>query len=193
LYYICNVKHSKVRHTIIETASKLFYSKGYNSTGINEVIAESGIAKATLYNHFRSKDELCVAYLEYKNTHFLESINSFVNGLPEKSSKILGLFGFLRSFFNEDGFNGCWCINTIAEIPEENLLIRNEIQEQKKGLMTFIEGLLIDAYPKQSKNNLALLTQQIYVLYEGAVAESNLHNAIWPVDAAESICKAILP
>ena len=53
LLYIWIVKNSIVKNRIIETASSLFYKNGYNSTGINEIISESGIAKATLYNHFK--------------------------------------------------------------------------------------------------------------------------------------------
>ena len=49
------MKHAEVRNRIIETASDLFYRNGYNSTGINQIIAEAGIAKATLYNHFKSE------------------------------------------------------------------------------------------------------------------------------------------
>jgi len=73
------MKHSAVRQTIIETASDLFYHNGYNLTGINEVIQEAGIAKATLYNHFKSKDDLCSAYLTHKHTLFLTSFDTYVN------------------------------------------------------------------------------------------------------------------
>jgi len=49
---------------ILDVASDLFYRQGYRATGINEVIKESGVAKATFYNHFPTKDDLCYAYLE---------------------------------------------------------------------------------------------------------------------------------
>lgn len=186
------MKHNQVRHTIIETASQLFYANGYNRTGINEVIAESGVAKATLYNHFRSKDELCQAYLDHRNTHFMKAIRAFVAPLAVGKEQILGVFGFLKSFYNEDGFNGCWCINTIAEIPEDNSIIRTEIQKQKNGLMLFMETLLEAAYPELMPKERDKLAKKVYLLYEGAVAESNLHNAIWPVEAAEELCALLL-
>ena len=62
LFYICDVRKSDIRENIVKTASELFYRNGYNSTGINEIIRESGIAKATLYNHFKSKEDLCLSY-----------------------------------------------------------------------------------------------------------------------------------
>ena len=53
------------RRKILETASRLFYLQGYNATGINQIIEESGVAKATLYEHYRSKEDLLLAYLEF--------------------------------------------------------------------------------------------------------------------------------
>ena len=131
LFYICIVKHSEIQHRIIETASSLFYKNGYNSTGINEIISDAGIAKATLYNHFKSKEDICVAYLRYKNTSFQNDIKAFATSKKKGPEQILALFDFLLLFFNEQGFNGCWCIKTIAEISKENQSIRTEIQRQK--------------------------------------------------------------
>ena len=54
-----------IEEHLIETASELFYKQGYSLTGINEVIKEANIAKATLYNYYKSKDELCVEFLRY--------------------------------------------------------------------------------------------------------------------------------
>ena len=51
------------RERIIATANELFYRQGYHQTGINQIIEESGVAKATFYSNFKSKEELCVEYL----------------------------------------------------------------------------------------------------------------------------------
>ncbi|MEM6772989.1 MAG: helix-turn-helix domain-containing protein, partial [Bacteroidota bacterium] len=64
---------AKTHLHIIKTASRLFYDKGYNLTGINEIIAEAGIAKATLYSHFKSKEDLCLAYLNYRDENLIKS------------------------------------------------------------------------------------------------------------------------
>ncbi|MGB5338112.1 MAG: TetR/AcrR family transcriptional regulator, partial [Gammaproteobacteria bacterium] len=61
------------RARILETASDLFAAQGYRATGVNEVIEKSGVAKATFYNHFPSKDELCLAYLKTRNDFELDS------------------------------------------------------------------------------------------------------------------------
>ncbi len=186
------MKHSLVKQNIIETAADLFYQKGYNRTGINEIIKEAGIAKATLYNHFKSKDDICLAYLKYKNDAFIKNITAFVATKPQGKEQCMAIFDFLRLFFEDSSFNGCWCINTISEIPRENESIRESIQAQKRGFMTFIENVVAHNLPLKTPKEQALLAKHIYILYEGAISESHLHQDSWPIDSAREFCQQIL-
>ncbi|MEN0003406.1 MAG: TetR/AcrR family transcriptional regulator [Bacteroidota bacterium] len=183
---------SDIKQHITETASLLFYKNGYNSTGINEIIASAGIAKATLYNHFKSKEDICIAYLQFKNTTFLEDIASFCEAKPKGISQLIGLFDFLQAFFQDRDFNGCWCIKTVAEIPKDNERIRNEIQMQKNAFLRIIERLVHTNISGFSKEKVSSISRQIYLLYEGAVAESHLHQSDWPIKEAKQICHLIL-
>lgn len=186
------MKHSEIRKKIIETASRLFYENGYNSTGINEIISEAGIAKATLYNHFKSKQDICIAYLQYKNDTFLKDISVFSKKNKEGKDQILSLFDFLATFFKDRDFNGCWCIKTVAEIPKEEETIRAEIQHQKLLFIRFIEGLVSKTYPNKNYKLIEQITKQVYLLYESAVSESHLHQNKWPIYAAKDICEKIV-
>lgn len=123
------MKHSEIKSRIIETASFLFYKNGYNSTGINEIISEAGIAKAALYNHFKSKEDICLAYLKFKDTNFISDIDAFVSSRQVGKEQLLAMFDFLKLFFQNEDFNGCWCVKTVSEIPSNNVTIRNEIQK----------------------------------------------------------------
>lgn len=185
------MKHSLVRHTIIETASRLFYEKGYNLTGINEIIKEAGIAKATLYSHFKSKEDICIAYLQYKDQLFFEQLKPFLEAYPEGQERILGLFDFLAAFYAGADFNGCWCLNTISEIPQDNKRIRKVIQHGKSTLIQYIEELVTQEAPKDQETVKAL-ARQIYVLYEGGLSESHLHQDPWPIHTAHNLCKKLI-
>ncbi len=186
------MKHSAVRQTIIDTASDLFYNNGYNLTGINEVIKEAGIAKATLYSHFKSKDELCSAYLQHKHGTFLEAFDTYVNDVPKGKKRITAIFDFLKEFYESEGFNGCWCINTISEIPKEKIELRTEIKNQKNEFRDVLLNIIKDSLPELKPKKKKELANQIYLLYEGAVSESFLHGEVWPIDSAQSICKILL-
>jgi AcrR family transcriptional regulator len=186
------MKHSLVRKNIINTASNLFYQKGYNLTGINEIIKETGIAKATLYNHFKSKDDICIAYLKNINSSFLKDIKEYTLEKPKGKKQLLALFDFLKAFFYDKEFNGCWCINTVSEIPRDNSSIRNEIQNQKNLFLELITDLVLNNYAKKSTKEANVLAKQVYLMYESAVSESHLHLNVWPIDIAKKICSKIL-
>ncbi len=186
------MKHSLVRQHIIETASNLFYRNGYNLTGINEIIKEAGIAKATLYNHFASKEDICLAYLNYRNETFKTDIKSFVDNAKEGKDQLFALFHFLQEFFDQKDFNGCWCLNTVAEIPQKNQKIRKEIQKQKEEFILFIKGIVEKNYNQNSDQKNEALAKQIYLLYESSISESKLHQNKWPIHAGLSLCEKIL-
>ena len=186
------MKHSEIKNRIIETASDLFYRNGYNSTGINEIISESGIAKATLYNHFKSKDDICLAYLKFKNTTFLNDIEAFCLTKKEGKSQILAIFDFLQLFFKDKDFNGCWCIKTVSEIPREKEIIRNEIQHQKNLFIALIAKLITNNLENLTQNQIDTLARQTYLLYESAVGESHLHQSDWPITETKNLCSQIM-
>ena len=73
------MRKTNIKQQIIDVASELFYKQGYNTTGVNEIIAKSEIAKATLYHHFKSKEDICIAYLEKRHNLFLNSFKEFVS------------------------------------------------------------------------------------------------------------------
>lgn len=186
------MKHSLVRETIIETASDLFYQKGYNLTGINEIIKEAGIAKATLYSHFKSKEEICLAYLNHKNNTFVVSIDEFVSKHNGGRAQLLALFDFLVEFYNDKQFNGCWCLNTISELPKHDENIRSAIQRQKMDFLELIKRIITFGYGDMDDSQKESLTRRIYLLYESAISESYVHRERWPITEAKKICEILV-
>ena len=183
---------TQLRDRIIQTAAELFYQNGYNSTGINEIIAKSGIAKATLYSHFKSKEDLCLSYLQHMNVKFLDSIKEFCFSKPASMQRVLSIFDYLEEFFDDRQFNGCWCIKTVAEIPKDNTKIRAEIQNQKGQFIELLKELTQVNYKGKSTAYKDSKVKQIYLLYESAVGESHLHQKNWPIQEAKTICAQII-
>ena len=186
------MKHAEVKSRIIETASYLFYKNGYNSTGINQIISEAGIAKATLYNHFKSKEEICLAYLKHKNVSFLEDFETFTTSKKQGKEQLLAIFDFLTLFYQQKDFNGCWCIKTVSEIPKDNKVIRDEIQLQKNSFIALIMKLVTANMEGIDEAQTASLARQIYLLYESAVGESHLHQEDWPILESKNICERLI-
>ena len=186
------MKINPVQENILRTASTLFYQNGYNRTGINEIIREAGIAKATLYHHYKSKEDIFIAYLRSQHTQFDRDIQRFVMNYPVGPERLTALFDYLLQFYSSAEFNGCWCINSIAEVSRDNQRVYGEIQRQKNDLIQFIKSLILETKATISEIEAKALARQIYVLYEGAVAESNLQKEKWPIESARSLCQQIV-
>lgn len=169
------------KERIIRTASELFYQNGYNLTGINEIIAKAEIAKATLYSHFSSKEELCIAYLDARDVQLLTDMAAFCRTRPAGNERLIGVLAFLIPFFESGTFNGCWCIRTVAEIPRSNERIHQKIRDNKASFKRFIQRLVAENRSDLAEEEQLTLTRRIYLLYESAVMESHLQNDAWPI------------
>ena len=183
------ISNLSVRERLIQVASELFYSQGYVNTGINEIIEKAKVAKASLYSHFRTKDDLLIAYLNNREEQFMQTLRMFVDQQADGKEKVLAIFDFLAEFFNTEEYRGCWCVNTLSEIPKDNERVKSVIRMHKKNLRDYILEI-IRAF--NSESDMMKLSKQIYLLYEGAVMESYLQNDNWPIVEAKEIAKKII-
>jgi AcrR family transcriptional regulator len=108
------------RERILETAYDLFSRRGIRGVGVDEVIERAAVAKATLYRHFSSKDELVIAFLarreELWTKGYVETEARRRGETPE--ARLLAIFDVFDEWFHEDGFDGCSFINVLLEIAD---------------------------------------------------------------------------
>ncbi|MEV0245481.1 TetR/AcrR family transcriptional regulator [Nocardia sp. NPDC050712] len=110
------------RERILSSAYELFTRRGIRDVGIDEVIARAGIAKATLYRHFRTKDDLVLAVLERREQlwtyGFLEQQSQLRGDTPEQ--RLLAIFDVFDEWFSTDGFETCTFVNVLLEMGAEH-------------------------------------------------------------------------
>lgn len=158
----CLVKPmSDKRQIILETALTLFRAHGYHAVGIDRVIAESAVAKMTMYKYFPSKNALIEAVLSERDKRFRASLVEFVNRFNDAGNKIRAIFLWHHRWFKESTFNGCMFINAVAEYPELNNSIRQESVKHKKLIQDFIESTISPILPKDISNRLAAQFAQL--------------------------------
>src|ERR1700754_649072 len=92
---------------IMETADRLFYEQGDNLTGINQIIEEAGISKPSLYNHFRSKTDLLLAYLDQLYAKWFDGLDVFSKKSDTPFDKLIALFDYRISRQIANGYKGC--------------------------------------------------------------------------------------
>lgn len=173
----------KPRERILATISRLFHHQGYNLTGINQIVEESGVCKSSVYQHFRSKEEMAVAYLQERHIQWFHKMKTFISSAPSLVEKVLLLFDFIEWMNEEEAYRGCCFINLSAEIPVDQHRLLPIIQAHKKDLRIFIHELL---------SGTEINPDQVYLLLESAILESKIYKDQWPVAAAKSIITTIL-
>jgi AcrR family transcriptional regulator len=108
------------RQRILDTAYELFSHEGVRGVGIDEVIERAGVAKATLYRHFPSKDDLVLAFLEQREQRWtrewVEAESRRRGSAP--GEQLLAIFDLFDEWFHRDDFEGCSFINTMLEIGD---------------------------------------------------------------------------
>jgi len=158
---------SSPRERILETARALFYSRGVGNVGIDLIIAESGVAKATLYKHFKSKDELIVAYMRQGDLRWLEWLQNAVSRLaPAPEGQLMAVWDALEEWFSLSLFRGCLLTNTVIELAQPEHPAGAALLEHKERVRTYFETLAAQVGVKNPR-----LTAEIWMLLlEGAIA-----------------------
>jgi AcrR family transcriptional regulator len=103
------------RDRILDTAKRLFYRDGFRATGIDRIIAESGVAKMSLYRHFASKDDLIAAFLDWRHDHWMAWFTAAVETRLARHEGLAAVADVLGEWFGQDDFRGCAFINAVAE------------------------------------------------------------------------------
>src|ERR1700761_8936617 len=105
------------RERLLAAADELFYEQGVHSVGIDRVIERAGVAKATLYSAFGSKDELIRSYLEGRHARTRARITDAIDRHEAPAARLLAIFDSLAVRQAEPDFHGCAFINASAESP----------------------------------------------------------------------------
>lgn len=183
---------SNSRTRLLEAASKLFYQQGYNATGINQVISDASVAKASFYHYFSSKEELCVAYLQRRHQDWFCWLREEVEAQTKPQDKVLSLFSFLEKWLRASDFRGCAFLNIASEFPSPDNQIRQIVVDHKMALRDYIEQLVGQLDTLKATSTHRSLANSIYILFSGAIVESQIYRETWSIEAARETVKKMI-
>lgn len=131
---------STARRRLLDTATHLFYTEGIRAVGIDRIIAEAGVAKATFYNHFPSKDDLVLAYIEEQDRLGRDAVSA----LPEQPPRaiIAAIMGRISDAVTAGGWRGCPFLNAAAEYPDPASPVRLAIDARRAWYHDSLRKLL---------------------------------------------------
>ncbi len=180
---------SSRRDQLIDTAVELFCRHGFHATGIERILAESGVAKMTLYKHFRSKDELILAALRRRDESFR---NGFMRSVERRGttprSRLRAIFGALEEWFTGADFHGCMFINASAEFARRDDPIHAAAAENKRLITAYVRGLCKAA----AANDPGELAHQLVLLMEGATVMAHVAGELDSASRAAAAADILL-
>jgi AcrR family transcriptional regulator len=157
------VTKPSARERLLAAADELFYREGVQTVGIDRIISHAGVAKASLYNTFGSKEELVRAYLESRHANLSERINRALTRFRSPRERLLGVFDAQGEQFTDPEFNGCAFEMASAEAPPGGA-VKNAAEVYRDWVRTMFTTLAKEAGVADPD----ALARQLHLLYDGA-------------------------
>lgn len=148
----------------------MFSARGVRAVGVDEVIERAGVAKATLYRHFPSKDDLVVAFLEEREQRWtVDWVEAEARGRgSEPAQQLLAIFDLFDEWFHRDDFEGCSFINVLVETPDPT----SPVHEATAGHLQEIRGFLADLAAEAAIEKPEEFARRWHILMKGSIVQA---------------------
>jgi AcrR family transcriptional regulator len=162
---------ASARDRLVDAALELFQREGFHATGIDRILTKAGVARMTLYNHFKSKDELILAALRRADERFR---NWFMQEVERRATKprerLLALFEVLAEWHRRPEFHGCVFGGAASEFADAGNPIQGACAEHKRLMLRWVRSLASDA----GATDPDALAQELCLLMDGATAQATV-------------------
>ncbi|AKS33465.1 TetR/AcrR family transcriptional regulator [Mycolicibacterium goodii] len=170
---------------LLTTASELFAGQGIRAVGIDLILREAGVAKASLYSTYGSKDALVIAYLTNLDHADRNHWEQTVAEVADPVQRVLTFFDLASRKASLRDFRGCLYANAATEYPGVEL---EPVRAHREWLRSTLAGLLKQA----GVGSPAVLARRIQLLYDGALLGSKLERSTKPITAARDLVEELI-
>lgn len=151
---------------IVETADTLFYTRGIQAVGMDEIRSTAGVSLKKLYAAFPGKEQLIAAVLAGRHDFWEQGIRAAVDAADGPRAQLLAVYDFLESWFGDETFRGCGFINAFGELGATSPAIAEIARAHKDSFQRFVAGITSQAVPDAERAE--ELAAQLALLAEGA-------------------------
>lgn len=177
------------RDEIVRQATDIFYRNGFQATGMDMLVAETGISKTSIYKHFGTKEDLILATLELRDAHIRDWLFRRVRELASTPrDQLLALFDALGEWFAEESFRGCMFAKATSEYQDAGHPINRQAARHVELLTAGIHEIALAA----GFQNPAGIARQLCLLKEGAVVLAMIGHSTEPARDARAIAVRLL-
>ena len=175
------------RERLLAAAEQLFYEEGINTVGIDRVIERAGVAKASLYDCFGSKEELIRAYLYERHEARRARITAMLARYATPRERLLGVFDTLAELFAQPRFRGCAFVRASAELRAGSR-VKSVCDESRVWIRTLFTDLAREAGARDPE----ALAAQLVLLYDGASISAQMDGNPAAAASARAVAAVML-
>jgi AcrR family transcriptional regulator len=175
---------SEARERLLRTAGQLFYAEGIHTVGVDRLVAESKVTNATFYRHFRSKEDLAVAYIASVDQAIRTQLGSLTATDAPPDGILRGVGASLVEQIRSPGYRGCAFLNAAAEFPDPGHPVHRAVVQHREWFLQTITGLFTDITAAQAEH----AGRHFVMLRDGAMSAGYLGD---PVLAGETLLRGI--
>ncbi|WP_436535991.1 TetR/AcrR family transcriptional regulator [Actinoplanes sp. HUAS TT8] len=180
-----DIRPSEARTRLLTTASKIFYSEGIHSVGVDRIIAEAKVTRATFYRHFPGKEDLILAYLREVHQMDRSQVEAAIAAGGRSPAELLvAIAAALAARIQSPGFRGCAFLNAAAEYPDKNHPVHQEIIAHRQWFLDTLTTLMAQVHEETAEP----AARHFVMLRDGAMAAGCLHD---PVLVADTFLRGI--
>jgi AcrR family transcriptional regulator len=175
---------SSAKERLLAAASRLFHERGINATGIDLVVRDAGVAKASLYNNFASKEALVVAYLEQELDDWVEQSRAEDEPLSPRRDRVAAVFESIARSVESHTFYGCPFTNAVIELPECAAVL--EVADRYRAVVRMHLAGIVGADPAHAA------VSRLVLLYDAAITAAKVGRDADMVREARTMAQEIV-
>ncbi|MEU7588844.1 TetR family transcriptional regulator [Micromonospora sp. NPDC049230] len=175
---------SEARSRLLSTATKIFYAEGIHSVGVDRIIAEAKVTRATFYRHFPSKEDLILAYLREVHRMDRGAVGAAIAANPPPADPLLAIAGAIAEGIQSPGFRGCAFLNAAAEYPDADHPVHREIIAHRQWFLDTLTTLMAQVHKETAEP----AARHFVMLRDGAMAAGCLFD---PALVAETFLRGV--
>lgn len=172
---------SEPRDRLLRTASAIFYGKGINSVGVEKILSQAQVTRATFYRHFPSKEDLIVAYLKATDENVRAQVHAITERQQPAQDTIRAIAAWIIEQIKSSGFRGCAFLNAAAEYPDADSRVQQAVLDHRAWFKQVIQAELERLRGEPSEAG----AQFFVMIRDGAMAAGSLADR-------EAVCEAFL-
>jgi AcrR family transcriptional regulator len=181
---ISEEQKTRDREALLDAAEALFYERGIQAVGMDDIRAAAGIALKRIYGLFSTKEDLVVAVLQRRDARWRGNLTDYVERRDDPQERVLAVFDWLEQWFAEPDFRGCAWVNAFGELGATSPAILTEVRAHKQAFQEQLAAWVMAATDAPA--------EPVYLLAEGAIVSAAITGDISAANRAREATKTLI-